>query len=65
MSGRSYCLVSGLVFAVVAVAHLLRAIAGWPIQLGSWEAPLAASWAATLGAGALAVWGLRHAGRGH
>ena len=63
MSERGYCLVSGLVFAVVAAAHLLRAVAGWPIVLGGWQAPLAASWAATIGAGALAVWGLRQAGR--
>ena len=64
MSERPYCLVSALVFAVVAAAHLLRAVAGWPIVLGAWQAPLAASWAATLGAGALAVWGLRQAARG-
>ena len=64
MSERGYCLVSGLVFAAVALAHLLRAVAGWPIQLGGWHAPLAASWAATVGAGALAAWGLRRAARG-
>jgi hypothetical protein len=64
MSERSYCLVSSLVFTIVAIAHLARAVAGWPIQLGGWEAPLAASWAATLGAGALAIWGFRQAGRG-
>jgi len=63
MSERGYCLVSGLVFAVVAVAHLLRAVAGWPIVLGGWQVPLAASWAGTLAAGALAAWGMRQAAR--
>jgi hypothetical protein len=63
MSERRYSLVSSLVFAAVALGHLLRAIAGWPIVLGDWQPPLAVSWAVALGAGALAAWGLRRAAR--
>ena len=60
---RSYCLVSSLAFAIVAAAHLVRALAGSPLLIGGWPAPLAASWVAAVGAGALAAWGLRAAGR--
>jgi hypothetical protein len=48
-----------VVFAVVAVAHLLRAVQATPIQVGSWSAPVAISWAAVIVAGGLALWGFR------
>ena len=63
MSDRAYCVVSAVVFSVVAVAHLLRAAGGWPLVLGSWPAPLAMSWLAGAGAAALAAWGFRRARR--
>jgi hypothetical protein len=65
MNGRSYCLISALVFAVVAVAHLWRAAAGWPVLIDGWPAPIAISWLAVVLAGGLAVWGLRQATRGN
>ena len=56
MNSRTYCAVSGAVFAVVALAHLLRALQQWPIAIAGWNAPLALSWLAAVGAGALSVW---------
>ena len=41
MNGRSYYLVSALVFAVVAAAHLWRAAAGWTVLIDGWPAPTA------------------------
>jgi hypothetical protein len=63
MSGRRYCLVSALVFTLVAVGHLWRAAAGWPLIIDAWPAPLAVSWLAVAVAGSLAAWGFRQAAR--
>jgi uncharacterized membrane protein (DUF4010 family) len=64
MNARPYCAVSALVFALVALAHLWRAVQAVPLQIGSWQAPTSISWLAVVVAGALAVWGLRLAARG-
>jgi sterol desaturase/sphingolipid hydroxylase (fatty acid hydroxylase superfamily) len=38
--------VSAVIFAVVALLHLWRAIAGIPAQLGTWSVPIWLSWVA-------------------
>jgi len=58
---RTYEVVSGGVFAVVAVAHALRAVCGWAIQVDAWSIPVWASWVAALVAALLSVWALRRA----
>jgi hypothetical protein len=55
MNPKTYCVVSGTVFAVVALVHLVRALAGWPITIDGWTVPVALSWPAALVAGALAI----------
>ena len=62
MSDRGYCMVSAVVFSVVAVAHLVRSLAGWPLVLGTWPAPVGVSWVGGIAAAALAAWGFRCAG---
>jgi len=56
MNAKTYCLVSGIVFGGVAIAHLLRALQQWPIVIAGWDAPVGVSWLAVGVAGALAVW---------
>lgn len=58
---RAYSLVSALTFTLVAIMHLLRVVQSTPVLIGTWDAPMAASWAAVVVAGALAVWGFRMA----
>jgi hypothetical protein len=59
MSARTYCILSSLVFSVVAAGHLVRAARGVPLLLGNFAVPIWPSWvAAAVGAG-LAVWGFR------
>lgn len=53
---RAYSLVSGVVFAIVALVHLIRALAQWPAQVGTWTMPLWVSWVAFVVAGMLAAW---------
>ena len=59
MSGRTYFVVSALIFAVVAILHLLRAVNHWPVQVGPLTPPLSASWVAMVISAALSVWGFR------
>ncbi len=64
MNARPYCATSALVFAVVALAHLWRAVQGMPVEIAGWQAPIAISWLAVVIAGGLALWGLRLVVRG-
>ena len=53
---RPYLLLSGVIFAVVALLHLLRLVYSWPAQLGAWTMPMGFSWIGLLAAGTLAAW---------
>jgi hypothetical protein len=53
---RTYLLVSGLIFGVVALAHVARVAYGAAVQVGSWSVPLELSWGGMVVAGALCVW---------
>ena len=55
----NYRLVSGIVFGVVAILQLVRAISEWPVQIGSFAVPVPFSWVAFVVAGALCVWAFR------
>jgi hypothetical protein len=53
---RAYLVVSGVLFGAVALAHLLRLIYGWPVQIGAEAVP---QWISVIGlvvAGGLCVW---------
>lgn len=53
---RSYLVLSGVLFGVVALLHLLRLLYGWPAQLGDVAVPLWVSGPGLLIPGALCVW---------
>jgi hypothetical protein len=55
----TYRLVSGVVFGIVAILQLVRAISEWPVQIGPYAVPVAFSWVAFVVAGALCVWAFR------
>ena len=57
MKTTSYLLVSAILFAVVAIVHLFRLVAGWPVMLGATMVPLWVSVLAVLVTGAIAIWG--------
>lgn len=56
---RNYTLVSGIVFGIVAIAQASRAFMQLPVQAGSVEVPVWASWVAAALAGSLCVWAFR------
>jgi hypothetical protein len=49
--------VAATVLGIVALLHLLRAIAGLELVIGTYSLPPWASWIAFVGAGALSYWG--------
>jgi hypothetical protein len=59
MDAKTFSLVAGVIFAVVALFHLVRIFAEWPLIIGDWSAPKSVSWVAVIVAGGLALIGLR------
>jgi hypothetical protein len=59
---RSYGLVSGFVFAIVALAQLTRALLGWPVRVDGFFVPIWVSVVAFVITASLSVWGIRAAG---
>jgi hypothetical protein len=51
---KSYSLLAAIIFTIVAVLQLVRALAGWPITVGTLSIPLWPSWIACIIAAALA-----------
>ena len=58
MSHKSYALVAGMVFSLVAVGHILRLVYEWPVHMAGWALPMWASWMGLLVAGFLGIAGL-------
>ena len=58
MDAKSYSRVAAIIFAVVALLQLFRALAGWDITVNGADVPLWASWLAAVVAGLLAFVGL-------
>jgi Mn2+/Fe2+ NRAMP family transporter len=59
MNQKAFSIVAGVIFAVVALFHLVRIYMDWPVTIGDWSIPMWASWIALVVAGVLAFLGLR------
>jgi hypothetical protein len=59
MSRNAYRYVSGSIFGVVALGHLVRALLAVPVQIGDSSIPIWLSWIAVVVAGALSLWAFR------
>ena len=59
MNIKTFSLVAGVVFGVVAVIQILRVVMGWEVMIGGWSVPMWFSWIAIAVAGFLSVTGLR------
>ena len=55
---KPFTTIAVVVFAVVALCHLWRAIAGWDVVIHGWSVPMGASWIGLVVAAGLAamVW---------
>ena len=56
---KTFFLVAGVIFAVVALVHLVRVVMDWSVTIGDWSIPMWVSWIALVVAGGLALLGLR------
>jgi hypothetical protein len=56
---RTYVKVSGVLFALVALGHLARVLARWPLLIGGRPLPALASLVIALVAGGMSVWAWR------
>jgi len=59
MSSQPYFLISGLLFTLVAIAHLLRLVLGMPVQIDGVAVPMAVSWFGFAVPAVLAYWAFR------
>ena len=59
MSSREYCTISGILFVLVAFAHLLRIVLGASVQIDDYVVPMYLSWIGFIVPAALAVWAFR------
>jgi len=57
LNRKTYMTVTAALFLIVAIAHLLRIILGWQIEIGGLSIPFWVSWLGVLVAGALAYFG--------
>ena len=59
MTYRTYCAVSGALFALVALAHLARILSGMPVTVDAYDVPMFVSLFGLVVPAALAFWALR------
>jgi hypothetical protein len=55
---RAYLWVSGVLFGVVALVHVLRIAYAWPVQIAGTTVPLEVSWIGLIVPGGLCVWAI-------
>jgi hypothetical protein len=56
MKTKTYLLISGVIFSVVFLGHLLRIVFGWPLIIGTYDVPMAISWMGMFLTAGLVVW---------
>jgi hypothetical protein len=59
---NSYVAVSALIFAVVALAHLVRILKRWSVQIGPHAVSVSVSWIGLVVAALLSIWGFMQLG---
>jgi hypothetical protein len=59
---NSYAIVSALIFAIVAIMHVVRLIKRWTVVIGSYDVSMNVSWVALVVAPLIAIWGFTQLG---
>jgi len=59
MSWKTYFLVTGIIFALVALTYALRIYMDWPVLIAGWSVPKSVSWIALIVAGGVALFAFR------
>jgi rhodanese-related sulfurtransferase len=53
MDQKTFSIVAGVIFAAVALFHLVRIYMDWPVMIGGWSVPMWVSWIGLVVAGGL------------
>ena len=56
---RAYLQLSGILFALVALGHLVRTLARWPLLIAGYPLPAIVSLGVAVVAGGLSIWAWR------
>lgn len=59
MAAKTFCLVTGILFLLGGLVHLVRALLGLHVMIGSTIVPNWVSWLVAIGCGYLAYEGLK------
>jgi hypothetical protein len=59
MNRKTFSMLAGAIFTLVALFHLIRIIEDWPIIIGDWSVPKSLSWVGLVVAGGLALLAFR------
>jgi hypothetical protein len=59
---NSYAVVSALIFAIVAIMHVVRIINRWPVAIGPYNISMNVSWVGLVVGALLAIWGFTQLG---
>jgi hypothetical protein len=63
MTEKPFATIAAVIFALVALLHLLRLVLGWSVVIDSWTMPMWVSWVGLVVAGGLSYYGARLAMR--
>ena len=59
MDRKTFCMLAGIIFTLVALFHLVRIYMDWPVMIADWSVPKWVSWIGLIVAGGLGVFGFR------
>jgi hypothetical protein len=59
MDRKTFCMLAGIIFTLVALFHLVRIYMDWPVMIADWSVPKWLSWVGLIVAGDLALFGFR------
>lgn len=59
MGRKAYLIISGSIFGLISIMHMVRLINRWTFQLGDWTFPVWISWFGLFISGTLCLWAYR------
>ena len=59
MDRKTFFMLAGIIFTLVALFHLVRIYMDWPVMIADWLVPKWVSWVGLIVAGGLALFGFR------
>ena len=59
MGRKTFCMLAGIIFTLVALFHLVRIYMDWPVMIADWSVPKWVSWVGLIVAGGLAILAFR------